>query len=403
MIELDHSPLGGSGANRWINCAGSFLKHRENLRNGTHEDVPSEFAERGTGAHELAARCVSEIREPFEFIGEEFNGFKAGFPDGIELDAVAIYVEECLRLIDRDDPKEKVLIEETIHLPEIHPLLKGTVDFGIFSPTRGVILRDYKNGEGIGVAALRNPQLLYYAFLFAMKFPWLRASPRDTRFSLGIVQPNFYGIFEEPDVWETDLGTVLDWGHNVLLPKMQELTERSDIRESDFRSGEHCQFCPVMLECPLLQRAFLDYAEGTEFLSMLTDNELNDLYAKREDARRFMKELETTVYHRLVGGSEISSGKLVAKRTARKWKPGASAALVAALGDKAMTKPEIKSPAQIEKLSTRGKELALEYGFKPEADALSLAPITDPRPAVKGSRNERVFAGFEQSPEEAGW
>ena len=404
MIDLEHSPLGGSGANRWINCAGSFLLHRKNLKQGTHEDIPSEYAERGTGAHELAAICVAESREPFEFIGEEFNGYKVGFPDGIEPDAVAIYVEECERLIDRGNPREKVLIEETLHLPQIHPLLKGTVDFGIFSPARGVFLRDYKNGEGVGVAARGNPQLLYYAFLMAMEFPWLRAGPRDTRFSLGIVQPNFYGIFEEPDIWETDLGTVLDWGHNVLLPRMQELTERTEAQEQDFKSGEHCQFCPVMLECPLLQKAFLDYADQSEdFIEMLTDEQLDAFYAQRENARRFMKALETTVYHRLVTGAEIPSGKLVEKRTARKWKPGASTAIKAALGDKAMTKPEIKSPAQIEKLSSRGKELALEWAFKPGDGALSLAPLTDPRPAVKGSKNERVFKNFEQSPEDLGW
>ncbi len=42
-----------------------------------------------------------------------------------------------------------LLIEETIHLPEIHPLLRGTVDFGFWSLQDGVYLRDYKNGEGI--------------------------------------------------------------------------------------------------------------------------------------------------------------------------------------------------------------------------------------------------------------
>jgi hypothetical protein len=36
--------------------------------------------------------------------------------------------------------------------------------------------------------------------------------------SLGIVQPNFYGVFEAPDVWETTVGFVLDWGNNELLP-----------------------------------------------------------------------------------------------------------------------------------------------------------------------------------------
>jgi hypothetical protein len=96
----------------------------------------------------------------------------------------------------------------------------------------------------------------------------------------------------------------------------------------------------------------------------------------REQARRFMKALETTVHHRLVGGSKIPSAKLVEKKVNRVWKPGAAAALQAAFGDKAFTVPEVKSPAQIEKLSSRGKELALEYGYKPESrHGLSVAPL----------------------------
>jgi hypothetical protein len=32
---------------------------------------------------------------------------------------------------------------------------------------------------------------------------WRHKLPLDMRVSLGIVQPNFYGVFEAPDVWET--------------------------------------------------------------------------------------------------------------------------------------------------------------------------------------------------------
>ena len=122
-----------------------------------------------------------------------------------------------------------------------------------------------------------------------------------------------------------------------------------------------------------------------------------------EQARRFMKALETTVHHRLVGGSKIPSAKLVEKKVNRVWKPGAAAALQAAFGEAAFTKPEIKSPAQIEKLSSRGKELALEYGYKPESAGLSVAPLSDPRPEAKPKTNAEVFKGHAQSLEEAGF
>jgi hypothetical protein len=123
----------------------------------------------------------------------------------------------------------------------------------------------------------------------------------------------------------------------------------------------------------------------------------------REQARRFMKALETTVHHRLVGGSAIPSAKLVEKRVNRVWKPGAAAAIKAVFGDKAFTTAELKSPAQVEKLSSRGKELALEYGYKPEAAGFSVAPLSDPRPEAKPKTNAEVFKGHAQSLEDAGF
>jgi hypothetical protein len=218
------------------------------------------------------------------------------------------------------------------------------------------------------------------------------------------VQPNFYGVFEEPDVWETTVGFILDWGHNKLLPRMKSLMVTKDIDESDFVPGSHCQFCPVLLDCPKMQRAYQEYAEASEdFIVMLTDQELDHLYSQREYARRFMNALEDVVRARLIGGSKIPSAKLVEKRTHRVWKPGAQPALVEAFGEKAFKPKEILSPAQIEKLSTRGKEMALEYGYKPESAALTVAPLSDPRPEAKPRTNANVFEGHALAYEDQGF
>ena len=328
MIELEHSPLGGSGAHRFLECAGSFLLHRELYEAGEFEDTESEYAKVGTAAHELAARCLTEKREPFEFIGQEIGGYVVGAPDGINPDAVSVYVNECARIVDIFDGRGHApLIEGTINRPDIHPYLKGTVDFGVWSSKRGVYLRDYKNGEGIGVGATGNRQLLYYAFLMLLEYPWLRDGPKDLPMNLGIVQPNFYGTFEEPEVWETTLGHVKEWGFDVLVPRMNELVMTQDVGDGDFVSGPHCQFCPVLLDCPRMQSAFMEYANGSEFVAMLTNEELDGYYRLREDARRFMNALEDTVKARLVGGGEIPSAKLVETRTKRTWKPGAEVRL----------------------------------------------------------------------------
>lgn len=405
MIELEHSPLGGSAAHRFMTCAFSFLKQREEIEDGTFENVESEYARLGTGAHELGAKSVALALEPYEFLGDEFNGYLAGWPGGISLDALHIYFNACMGILARRREQGNVLLETTIHLPEIHPLLRGTVDFGFWSSADGLDLIDYKNGEGIGVSACNNRQLLYYAFLMVMADKWLRAGPRDFPVRLCIIQPNFYGIYEEPDVWETTLGFVLDWGHDQLLPRMNSLmSTREAPTEEDATPGDHCQFCPVLLSCPKMQRAFQDYADASEdFVTMLSNQELDHYYSQREFARRFMTVLEDTVRHRMLTGGVIPSAKLVEKKVARVWKPGADSALVTAFGDKAYAERKIKSPAAIEKLSSRGKALALEFGYKPDAAGLTIAPLSDPRPEAKPRSNATVFEGHATDPVEQGF
>lgn len=395
MIELEHSPLGGSGAKRFMSCTGSFLLHREEILDGTFEDVPSEFAALGTAAHALAAVCLEECTEPYEYLGEDFDGYLAGWPDGIDLNAVQFYVNECRSIMDHCGDG-LAIVEKTYRAPKLHKLLKGTVDFGYLSPSRGVFLRDYKNGEGIGVSSPNNPQLLYYAFLLLLNAPqemsdaWTLVTPVN----LGIVQPNFYGLFEPVEAWITTVGEVMDWGRNKLLPTMTALYEHSpDYRDEDFVTGEHCQFCPVLLSCPKMQAAFRLYADASEdFITMLSNAELDALYAERENVRRFMKVLETTVHHRMVTGGTIHSAKLVEKQTARVWKPGGEAAVAAAFGEKAYAPKKVISPAGAEKLSSRGKEIALEWGYKPDSAGLVVAPLSDRRPEAKRPGNAGVFA-----------
>lgn len=402
MIELEHSPLGGSSAERFMTCEYSFLEYRRQLAEGTHENVESEYAKLGTGAHELGAVCLVSDAEPFEYLGEQFNGYIAGWPEGIALDAVSVYVNECRSIMEREGYNGLAIVERTYHLPHIHRLLKGTVDFGYLAATR-IYLRDYKNGEGIGVSAAMNKQLLYYAFLLLAD---MKIVDREMVVDLGIVQPNFYGVFEAADVWETTVGFVLDWGWNQLLPVMRRLDDRTEEpTEADAVPGGHCQFCPVLLDCPKMQQAFREYADAEQdFITMLSNQELDHYYGQREYARRFMNALEDTVRARMIAKPGcITSAKLVEKKVARVWKPGAHAALQEAFGDKAFKPKEVLSPAGVEKLSSRGKEMATEWGYKPESAGLTIAPLSDPRAEAKPRTNETVFASHAVDPVEAGW
>jgi hypothetical protein len=393
MIDFEHSPLGGSAAKRFLNCGSSFLLQRLLMLAGEYEEPPtSDFADKGTAAHELGASCLLDRTEPYEYVGEKIGNYTI-HPDDLDPNAVAIYVATC-EAIMANGPGN-IIIEQTIHMDEIHPLFKGTIDFGFWNST-ALWLVDYKNGEGIGVQAYRCEQLLYYALLLIMKFPELRNMPRDFTVHLGIVQPNYYGLFEDPEFWITSIGEVVDWGSQVLLPAMTSLLadKREMLPEDEFVSGDHCQFCPVMLDCPKLRHAFVTYAHGEDFLEMLSNTELSDLYALRDDARRYGNELEKVVFARKVTGCEVPSAKLVEKQTRRIFKAGAEPAAAARFGEFAYEPKKLKSPAQIEKLSSDGKAFALEWGFKPDSDRLTVAPLSDRRPEVTPKGNAEIFKSF---------
>ena len=61
-----HSPLGGSGAYRWMPCPGSVR-----VSQGV-EDPESEYAALGTAAHALAAHCLLGDYDAWSMIGEWF-------------------------------------------------------------------------------------------------------------------------------------------------------------------------------------------------------------------------------------------------------------------------------------------------------------------------------------------
>jgi hypothetical protein len=49
-------------------------------RSGQFENIESEYAKLGTAAHELGAKAIATGLEPYEFLGEEFNGYSPAGP-----------------------------------------------------------------------------------------------------------------------------------------------------------------------------------------------------------------------------------------------------------------------------------------------------------------------------------
>ena len=373
----EHSPLGASGAERWLECPASFgLIERTGA-----EDTESEHASLGTAAHKLAEQCLESGKDAWEYVGTKVNGFDvAERDDAIDPNAVQVYLDFARPLAEGADFSAA---EHPIgHKFKPNEYFWGTADFVALAGVLDVV--DFKFGIGIGVDPAGNPQLKYYGFGVMMEVaPDL---PDDFPVRLTIVQPRF-ASGEPVKSWFTTAGELRTWGNETLLPGMAKAAAGAD----DYQTGEHCRFCPAKIHCPKLREDFEMIANATV---ETTDEELDALYLKAGPAKIFIKAMEARLQARLVEGATLKNVKLVAKRTTRDWKEDTEPKLRMTFGDDAYNKA-LKSPAQIEKLSAKAKLFVAENAFLPPSTGYTLAAATDSAPAVNPAGDfEREFAHY---------
>lgn len=369
-----HSPLGASSAERWLNCGGSvgLLKR---LRMPTTDEP--EYQREGTAAHEIAALGLEKNQDAWEFIGTKAS-------NDVEITAEAsIAVQTYLDIIrGLMDEGAELGVEYRFHRPDIHEAFYGTTDAYVWHPREALLdVADYKNGVGIAVDVVGNPQIMYYAYGLLNRFPDCRSV------RLHIIQPRGFHPDGVHRVWEITVEELCEWAETVLIPAMEDIDMNGDLL-----AGEWCRFCPAKLICPVLVGAFgaLMKADPKEVVN-ISNGSLGVQYRAIKGVKLYIKALEDTVFDRLSHGQEIEGTKLVAKRANRVWKDGAEAALKAA-GLDVYTKPELKTPPAVEELGVDAKKLVGEWAYTPQT-GLTVALATDKAPAVKVKKTAETFAG----------
>lgn len=363
-----HSPLGASGAERWMNCPGSVALLKELQLPETDEP---DYRREGTAAHEAAARCLLDGTDAWEIVGQQFNNTEIDAPAA---EAIQVYLDECRSL-----PPGETYVEFGIDAPEFHHQFYGTLDFGrVVLPT--MYVRDYKHGEGIVVEVEWNPQFMYYAY------GKLRHHPEVEIVNLGVVQPRAFHPEGPVRTWEVSADTIRLWAEETLKPAML----RTEL-DSTLDTGPWCRFCPAKLVCPLLTSLFgAACTADPKVVVNMSDESLGRSYQYREAVKFYLKALEDEAFRRLNTGKAIAGIKLVPKKANRVYKDGAKEVLIARLGDKVFTEPEIKSPAEIEKLGTEAKKLVKEWAYTPMT-GLTVALESDKRPGVKVQTTLETF------------
>jgi len=398
MVDLtQHSPLGGSGAARWMQCPGSVR-----LSYGI-EDEESEYATRGKAAHALAEMCLKDRRDAWELVGKGWGLQKNIVSGGIEgtvdanmADGVQVYLNavRSLHSFDLDDSFQTAWVELEFHCPDLHEYFWGKADF-VYLDEDDLTLHvwDFKNGF-IDVEVIENQQLMYYG---CGAFEMLELWGHVHQVVLHICQPNGFssdGPVREWTISNKDLQTWLDF---TLIPAMDRaLTSR------DTASGEHCRFCPARARaCPQilkdmdeLERFVVRLARTNgleevmsnlklnvkETAPALTDKEVGrykDLY---DVAKIANKEVDNIIFGRMMAGKEIPNRKLVKARSNRTWKGDAGPLLREKFGRQALVPEAIKSPSEVDKM-IGGKQMTARHAFKPDK-GLTVARSDDKRMAV---------------------
>lgn len=371
-----HSPLGASGAERWMECPGSVTL----IQNLALEpsDEP-EWTAQGTAAHAAAAHCLENGLDTWEIVGQTFEGVKL---DTAQCDAINVYVSHVRQYMG---PEFRHFIEFGISSP-VHPDFYGTLDFGsIWYGNVGPLrIIDYKNGEGIVVEPEENPQLMYYGYGLIEQHPeW----SDDTPVELTIVQPRAFHQVSTIRTWETTVGYIKGWVQTKLVPAM--LATAFDHK---LDAGPWCRFCPAKLTCPLLTSLFGAAARhDPKAIHNMDDDEVGRQYQYSKAVKFYLKALEDEAFNRLSHGKVVEGVKLVNKKSNRVWNAGAPAEAKRLFGDDAMTKPELLSPAQLEGLSPKAKLFVKEHAYHPDT-GLTVALASDPKPAVIVKSASDAFA-----------
>ena len=384
-----HSPLGASGAERWMNCPGSVSLIKE--LNLEETDEP-EYRGLGISAHEAAAHCLKNKLDAWEIMGEKFHGFEV---DENMANAIQVYIDTVRPEMEKEGAisyvehglaytQENGVVSEILD-PRADSILNkyfyGTGDACVVIPAdKFMDVTDYKHGEGIIVEAENNPQLLYYAFGFLLMHPEIE----DVR--IRIVQPR---TFDEPvKTWLVKANYICDWVADKLVPAMQ-LTE---MEGAELDAGSWCRFCPAKLVCPMMASLFgAACTANPKAIVTLTDESLGRSYQYREAVKFYLKAMEDETFRRLNLGGSVPGTKLVPKKANRVFKPEAPEVFKKKkFGGDAFTKPELRSPAEMEKLGAEAKELVREYAYTPQT-GLTVAIESDKRVAVKVETTQQAF------------
>lgn len=363
---MKHSLLGASKAHRWMTCPASVQLE------ATFPDEESFYAAEGTAAHELAEMSLTAQKPPESYVGVEINGFTV---DAEMAHHVATYVDYCNA---QEGDKE---IEKRVDYSEWADGGFGTADCVVVNDGVCHVI-DLKYGQGVKVSAQRNEQLMLYGLGAAFD-----ADAHIDTVQMTIVQPRLDHI----DTYSIRAKDLYEWANEKVKPAAR----RVFAPEPEFNpSPTACKFCKAKATCRALAKhnyeltlSSFDNLEQPLVVQVphtLNVEEIGQLLPKMDSLIGWAQGVQKHAHKLLMEGGILPDYKLVEGRSQRKWVDDevATEQLIKMLGDDAYVS-KLVSPAQAEKVLGREKAKEItDLWHKPNGRP-TLAPASDPRPAVK--------------------
>lgn len=369
MSETGHAPLGPSAAARWLTCPGSVPL------NAALPDAPGEAALQGTRCHAALARMLGVAGPPVPL------------PDEEETTWVLQAVDYVKGRIAAGWHLAGVEVVVPVWMPfgqDFQNLLWGTADIILVGPKGELEVIDAKFGfEEVEVVG--NPQLR----LYALGVVWgEQHAPLGTPVKLTIVQPRNSVPVRSEDLTVRDLLKWADEQEPALHAAATALIEGTGPLKA---SEKGCRWCKAASECPELRRQVDEMAEDTFALVekrdgflQVTPEYLSKLLDRAEMVESAIKQVRAYALKALALGVDVPGYKRVRSNKHRQWKdPEKAKEALSLLGpeEQYLSKPELLSPAQVEKRMKVPKKTLDTLAPKPEGDPV-LARADDPREAL---------------------
>jgi len=366
------------------------------------ERTSNQYSAWGTACHAVAADALENGDHVYtELAGTRITADDFEFTVDDEMIEVARAYTDYVRDVAGDDGvilvEQRVAFHQHLGLPDEHEAY-GTADALVIRGSE-MIVPDLKTGRGVDVEVEDNAQLMAYA-LGCLEIAEQVADIERIR--LVIVQPRAGGI-KEHDLWVDELKA---WAREHAAPAARRVLQAvAEFSVGHLNPGEkQCKFCAAKATCPALRDSVadtlqMDAASPDEFatcepLQPNPDNPdwLAVCLSKVDLIEDWCSAVRAEAHRRLSDGLPVPGWKLVqGKRGARAWSdPKAAEELLRRTFRLTVEQAydlKLISPTSAEKLKkggvigerqwTKVAELITQPDGKP-----SVAPVTDPRPAI---------------------